>query len=204
MSDIERTLIEIIGYVLTGGLVFLFSQRATAAKVAGATAQATAQTAQMDRSIADLIRRLDEESTLRKTATLEVNELRARLAEEREALIAHRAATTEQLASLKSTSDHQRGEIAQLTEHVSQLRAERDALKTERDRVRAERDQSRGEAASLAGEIAIVNERLAKAEKQIIELTIEKGAFELLLDRLHINVVSSVSVKESYLEAVPA
>lgn len=187
-------LVETILLMIVAGVVY-WLQRVTTQRLNNVQATASTTQANIERALADANRRLDETVAARKADDAIIEELRDQLKTEREANIAYRASTSDQLSALKTTTDRQVIEIAQLTQYVTELRAERDSLKSQRD-------QSRSEAASLATELSTVSERLVKAEKQLSELSVEKRAFEILLDRLQIQVITTV--KEIPSEPVPA
>jgi chromosome segregation ATPase len=193
VGDIERFILELFGYVAIGVIAFLVNRRDTSAKLAAARVGTDTQQAQTTSAINDALRRIDTEIIARKDAETKVDELRGMLTIERETLIADRTKFDQQIVGLNEKIDRQRSEIDVLNDHVAGLRAERDQLKLDRAQIQHERDEARKEVTTLSGKLSGTEERLANAERQILQLTAQNLASELLFSRLNISLVATVA-----------
>jgi len=182
MDIFDRDTINLFAFIVLSVIGYIVNSNRATSKIAAsaATTQAVQQTTVI--TLTDAIRRLDDEIAARMTAQTKVDELRGQLAIADQITAAYRATTDAHILAQTTRLDLQTKEIDTLKEQVASLRAERDTFRTERD-------LSRAEVLTLSNKLDAAKERLLIAEQQIVDLTVEKRAFELLLNRLDITLV---------------
>ena len=182
MDIFDRDTINLFAFIVLSVIGYFVSSNRTTVKIAASAATTQAVQDKTSLMLADAICRLDDETVARVAAQKQVDALRGQLTADSTATAAYRATTDAHILAQTTRLDLQTKAIDKLTDQVADLRGERDTLRTERD-------TSRDQVVSLSNKLDAAKERLAIAEKQIADLTIEKQAFELLLKRLDITLV---------------